>query len=377
MTEFPAPNGSRSALPLVLTGAVLATFGFWVVDALGTNRPAPSAQPREVAARGDLAPLEQNFIEVFERCSPSVAHITTRAVSRGFVSSAGSGSGFLWDDAGTVVTNWHVVENATRIQVAFGERRFRAELVARRPEHDLAVLRLVGDVNGLAPLPVGTSADLRVGQTAIAIGNPFGFDQTLTTGVVSALNRDIGTPEGRRLGGLIQVEAAINPGNSGGPLLDSAGRLIGVTTAIYSPSGASAGIGFAVPVDVVNQVVPEMLGARAAVPVLGVRNETPYRYWTIEEPDTGFTHGAIFTEVVEGYGAATAGLVPFGIVADGRVVQWGDVVCAIGKSRVRTFDEIGTALRQVGDAQEVELTLLRGLPDAPRLERIRVPLRKL
>ena len=377
MTGFPTQQGSGSALPLVLAGAALATLGFWLAGSLGLGRPAPSAQPREVAARGDLAPLERTFIDVFERCSPSVAHITTRAVNRGFVSSAGSGSGFLWDDAGTVVTNWHVVENATRIQVAFGERRFRAEIVARRPEHDLAVLRLVGDVQGLVPLPIGTSADLRVGQTAIAIGNPFGFYQTMTTGVVSALNRDIGTPEGRRLGGLIQVDAAINPGNSGGPLLDSSGRLIGVTTAIYSPSGASAGIGFAVPVDVVNQVVPEMLGARTSVPVLGVRNETPYRHYTIEEPDLGFTHGAIFTEVIEGYGAAAAGLVPFGIVTDGRVVQWGDVVCAIGKARVRTFDEIGAALRQAGDVQEVEVTVLRGLPDAPRLERLRVALRKL
>lgn len=377
MTGSSAQRGTASAMPLVLAGALLTLLAFWLAGALGLGRPAPRAEPREIAARGELAPLERSFIEVFERCSPSVAHITTRAVSRGFVSSAGSGSGFLWDDAGTVVTNWHVVENATRIQVAFGERRFRAEIVARRPEHDLAVLRLVGDVKGLAPLTLGSSADLRVGQTAIAIGNPFGFDQTLTTGVISALNRDIGTPGGRRLGGLIQVDAAINPGNSGGPLLDSAGRLIGVTTAIYSPSGASAGIGFAVPVDVVNQVVPEMLGARAAVPVLGVRNESPYRYYTIEEPDLGFTHGAIFTEVVEGYGASAAGLVPFGIVADGRVVQWGDVICAIGKARVRTFDEIGTALRQAGDAPDVELTLLRGLPDAPRIERVRVALRKL
>jgi S1-C subfamily serine protease len=241
------------------------------------------------------------------------------------------------------------------------------------------VLRLRGDISGLVPIRVGTSQNLRVGQLAIAIGNPFGFDQTLTTGVISALGRSIQTNESTELTGLIQVDAAINPGNSGGPLLDSAGLLIGVATAIYSPTGASAGLGFAVPVDSVNQVVPRLLGeaadlaaAQAAMPRIGIANRSEFKYCPVDVP--GYRTGAIFMEAIEGLGAAKAGLRPFQVADDGSPTAWGDVIVGIDNQRTRSFEEIGEAIRgkRVGD--EVVLRVVRGLPDRPRLETIPIKL---
>lgn len=250
---------------MLLAGAAFVMALWLFAGQSGWFNAAAKADPRPIAPRGALAPLEQTFISIFERCSPSVAHITTRSIVNdgwgGASTQEGTGSGFVWDEEGTVVTNFHVVKDAQRVRVAFGDRTFTAQVVNSTPDYDLAVLRLQGDISGLTPIRLGSSKDLRVGQTAIAIGNPFGFDQTMTTGIVSALNRSIATRESKQLSGLIQVDAAINPGNSGGPLLDSEGRLIGVTTAIYSPSGASIGIGFAVPVDTVNEVIPQLLGA--------------------------------------------------------------------------------------------------------------------
>src|SRR5262245_973543 len=301
--DYPAPR-RPSPLPMALAGAAFVMAAWMLVERGGWLRPGPSGEPRAVTSRGELAQLEQTFVDVFDRCSPSVAHITTRTLVRdsfGFATGTaeGTGSGFVWDDRGTVVTNYHVVRGARTVRVAIGDRTFSAQVLNGTRDYDLAVLRLDGDVTGLQPIGIGTSKGLKVGQLAIAIGNPFGFDQTLTTGVISALDRNIRTEESSSLTGLIQVDAAINPGNSGGPLLDSAGLLIGVTTAIYSPSGASAGLGFAVPVDTVNQVVPALLAqlngsssspanpanpgsnsttptnapdAAAGLPVLGVRN---------------------------------------------------------------------------------------------------------
>lgn len=380
------PPRRPSPLPLALGGAALVLALFLILDRSGLFAPAPRAEPRPVAPRGELAPLEQTFVDVFARSAPSVGHITTRTLVRSYYGAQtqeGAGSGFVWDDRGTMVTNWHVVKGAQQVQVAIGERTFRGQVLAGSPEHDLAVLRLIGDTNGLQPLPLGSSRELKVGQTVIAIGNPFGFDQTMTTGIVSALGRNLRTREGNMLAGLIQVDAAINPGNSGGPLLDSAGRLIGVTTAIYSPSGASAGIGFAVPVDEVNQVIPALLGdvaARAALaaqrPVLGIGNPTDYRLANLDLPGTRYRYGAIFTELSPGFGAATAGLQPTEIEADGTVRRWGDVIVAIDDRLVRRFDEIGDALRDKRAGQKVAVTVVRGLPDAPRIESVPVMLGK-
>jgi len=380
MTRFDVARPRPSPWPTVFAGAAFALAVYVLLDRTGWFTPAPRVAPRAVTARGELAPLEQNLVAVFKQAAPSVAHITTRAlVRRGYRvgESSGTGSGFVWDDRGTLVTNYHVVKGAQRIVVSIGDQRFAAEFVDADQQYDIAVLRLRGSVGGLAPLAIGTSADLQVGQTAIAIGNPYGFDQTMTTGVISALNRTIETQDGNALGGLIQVDAAINPGNSGGPLLDSAGRLIGITTAIYSPSGASAGIGFAVPVDLVNDVVPRLLGNKAATPVLGIRN--PYsnlRYVPFDDyANLDFTHGAVFTEVVPGLGAATAGLRPTQIAGDGSVAEWGDILVAIGGMRVRTFDEVAGALRGKKAGQTIEVTVVRGLPGEARIVKVPVELK--
>ncbi len=375
-----------SAWPLVVAGAAFALAAFLVLDRTGWLTPAPKAEPRAVTPRGDLASLEQTFVDVFDRCSPSVASIHTsqlRNTFYGLQEARGAGSGFVWDEAGTIVTNNHVVEGAvegnTQITVTVNGKNFRAEVMGTSPPHDLAVLRLRGRVTGLRPLPLGSSADLKVGQTAIAIGNPFGFDQTMTTGIVSALNRTIEANAGTLLHGLIQVDAAINRGNSGGPLLDSAGRLIGVTTAIYSPSGTSAGIGFAVPVDTVNEIVPRLLGGRSTLAVLGVKGFGDVTAISLD-PELGYTSGAIFSDAPTGYGAAGAGLKPFKLSQRGRestVDEYGDVIVAVDGRPVRRFDDLGRALagRKPGDS--VTVTAIRGLPDAPRAVDLAVKLSAL
>jgi len=371
MTAYPPfPSRRPSSLPLVVAGAAFALASYLVLERSGFFTPAPVAEPRAITPRGELAGMEQTFVDVFARCSPSVAHINTSSLVRtgeGRVAKQhGSGSGFVWDRSGTVVTNHHVVENARVVQVSVGGRNFRADVLASSPAHDLAVLRLRGGVADLVPLAVGSSADLKVGQIAIAIGNPFGFDQTMTTGIVSALERNLEKPDGGLMHGLVQVDAAINPGNSGGPLLDSAGRLVGVTTAIYSPSGASAGIGFAVPVDLVNEIVPRLLGGKSTTAILGVKTQyTSYRL----DGDLGYPSGAIVTEVVDGYGAAAAGLRPFRIAPGARsevIEQYGDVLVAIDGKPLRTFDELPRLLagRKPGDT--VKVTVVRGLPEKPQ-----------
>ncbi|MEM9928182.1 MAG: trypsin-like peptidase domain-containing protein [Bacteroidota bacterium] len=277
---------------------VLAAFaaGRYVFPGASILGPAPAASPTEqtvgtdenvltpgtkaVVKRADLpsaanlteaelmayTPTELHTIRLFENASPSVCYITTKTQRRSFWSRdvmevpAGSGSGFVWDDEGHIITNYHVIRDASRaiVTLANGED-YEAELVGVAKEKDLAVLKVAAPRNALEPIPVGTSEDIRVGQAVYAIGNPFGLDQTLTTGVVSALDREINSQAQVPIRGVIQCDAAINPGNSGGPLLDSRGLLIGVNTAIYSPSGASAGIGFSIPVDVVRYVVPDLI----------------------------------------------------------------------------------------------------------------------
>ena len=225
-----------------------------------------NAAPRPVTARGDLAEDEKTTIAIFKNISPSVVYITTIALRRGWFSlnaveiPQGTGSGFVWDTEGRIVTNYHVISDANRIEVTMSDQSVKkAILVGADPDKDLAVLQISASSAGLKPIPVGASNDLLVGQKVFAIGNPFGLDQTITTGIISALGREINSVTGRTIRGVIQTDAAINPGNSGGPLLDSAGRLIGVNTAIYSPSGAYAGIGFAVPVEEVNRVIPQLI----------------------------------------------------------------------------------------------------------------------
>ena len=248
----------------VLLACVLAMYAWPLVHSWFF---APSGQPRPITPRGELMNIEKTTIEIFKHASPSVAFITTntREYNPWSHTSAevpqGSGSGFIWDEDGHIVTNLHVIQNASSAQVIlYDQSAYAAKVVGYSADHDLAVLKInVPATLKLIPLPLGTSHDLQVGQSVFAIGNPFGLDQTLTTGVISALKRTINGESGRPIENVIQIDAAINPGNSGGPLLDSAGRLIGVNTAIVSPSGAWSGIGFTIPVDTANRVVPEII----------------------------------------------------------------------------------------------------------------------
>ncbi|MFO0867302.1 MAG: trypsin-like peptidase domain-containing protein, partial [Gemmataceae bacterium] len=263
MRERSSPAAVAVLYILVFALAGVTFWRLWHLDRGADTTPDPNAQPRTVAPRGDLAEDEKSTINLFKAASPSVVHIRSiqsRTDPFGFQMNkveAGSGTGFVWDEKGRIVTNFHVVKGATELQVTLADHStWRAVQINYDESKDLAVVWTDAPKERLKPLPVGESAKLLVGQKVFAIGNPFGLDQTLTTGIISARGREIDSAVGQTIKNVIQTDAAINPGNSGGPLLDSAGRLIGVNTAIISPSGSSAGIGFAIPVDEVNRVVP-------------------------------------------------------------------------------------------------------------------------
>lgn len=302
------------------------------------------AEPRAVEARGDLAADERTTIAIFERVSPSVVYLTTSGQvldlrTRNVMEvPRGTGTGFMWDDQGHVITNYHVIEDVRAAYVRLANQRvYEASLVGVSPEHDIAVLR-IGSRGGAAPVPLGSSGDLRVGQKVLAIGNPFGLDYTLTTGVISALNRTINAEEGRAIENLIQTDAAINPGNSGGPLIDSAGRVIGMTTAILSSTGHSAGIGFAVPVDTINRVVPRLIAhGRYVRPTLGILSDDDLSARLLE--GTGI-RGVLVLQVQKGSAAARAGLEGAVIDASGAWVG-GDVILALDGEAV---DRVGALI---------------------------------
>jgi S1-C subfamily serine protease len=255
---------------VVLTMCIAALMVLWhALPQLDGLLGDADTAPRAVTPRGDLAADEKSTIHLFENARGSVVSISTSQLVEDAWSQnvysvpQGTGSGIIWDNAGHVLTNFHVIQGASEAMIRLADgRKFRASLVGVSPDHDIAVLRIGVAFRRPPPIPIGTSHDLKVGQHVFAIGNPFGLDWTLTTGIVSALDRSLRKANGE--GGvqhLIQTDAAINPGNSGGPLLDSSGRLIGMNTAIYSPSGASAGIGFAVPVDTIMDIVPQIIRA--------------------------------------------------------------------------------------------------------------------
>jgi len=288
-------------------------------------------------------------------------HITTLEVQRDFFSlnvqqvPRGTGTGFIWDDRGHIVTNFHVIQGANAAKVTLADQStHNARLVGAFADRDLAVLKIDAPREKLPPIPVGSSRDLLVGQRVYAIGNPFGLDQTLTTGIISALNREIDSANQRTIRGVIQTDAAINPGNSGGPLLDSVGRLIGVNTAIYSPSGASAGIGFAIPVDEVNRIVPRIIrDGRFVRPALGVTAGPAALQRALSLPK-----GVALVQVASNSPAARAGLQPFRRANNGDVLP-GDVITAINDEPIADLDDMLTQLerRQPGDT--VTLTLWR------------------
>jgi S1-C subfamily serine protease len=345
---------------------VIALLAWWFWPAGQGSRPggAPAGipvEPRAVLARGSLAEDEQNNIAVFKTASVSTVHITTLQAARNFFSldvmqvPRGTGSGFLWDDRGHVVTNFHVIQGTNAAQVTLSDQsNWRASLVGAFPDRDLAVLRIDAPKEKIKPISIGTSKDLVVGQKVYAIGNPFGLDQTLTTGIISALNREIDAVTGRTIRGVIQTDAAINPGNSGGPLLDSAGRLIGVNTAIASPSGASAGIGFAIPVDEVNRVVPRLITEGKFVrPTLGIQ-AAPVEF----QSKLGVKNGVAVVGVLPRSPAEAAGIQPFRRAPGGDLVP-GDIITAIEGKSVATLDELLAALEQHQPGETVKLTLMR------------------
>ena len=320
-----------------------------------------TAQPRAITARGKLAEDERMTIQIFHQASPSVVYITTRQRvlnlwTRDVMSVAkGTGSGFVWDDLGHVVTNNHVIEGASEAIVRLNDgRSYSAVLVGASPSHDLAVLRINVPFDRPPPVPVGTSGDLQVGQKVFAIGNPFGLDYTLTSGIVSALDRSLSEQNGVTIEHLIQTDAAINPGNSGGPLLDSAGRLIGINTAIYSPSGAYAGIGFAVPVDTVNRVVPQLIAQGKYIrPSLGIGVDADVNQSITEQLGV---KGVLVLSVGPGSAAEAAGLVATQVTRDGEVIP-GDIILALDGKPVESVSKLLSMLddHRIGDGVKIKV----------------------
>jgi len=343
------------ALALLLLGVVVGVY-------LRPWLQQPEPAPRLIEPRGDLALDEQSTIALFERASPSVVFISTMRevvdpwTRRVFQARQGTGSGFIWDRAGHVVTNYHVIKGASTAIVRLHDgRAYRAVLVGGSPDDDLAVLRIKVPFDPPPPIPLGDSASLKVGQKVFAIGNPFGLDHTLTTGIVSALERTL-RAEGQTIRHLIQTDAAINPGNSGGPLLDSAGRLIGVNTAIYSPSGAYAGIGFAIPSDRVNEVVPQLIAhGRVIRPRLGIGSDARLSRAVLSRLGLD---GVLVLRVEPGSPAARAGLRPARLRWDGGIVP-GDVILALNGQAVHSMSDLRALLADLHVGDTVRLRIWR------------------
>jgi len=343
----------RFALFVAIVAAVLVAL------TLSNIRYSPwtNSTARSVDQRGPLSDAERANIELFERVSPSVVQVVARSAAANPLdedegTGAASGTGFIWDNDGHVVTNNHVVQNGSEVAVRFASGEVaQAEIIGVAPNYDLAVLRIKKSRQLPPPVALGSSTELKVGQSAFAIGNPFGLDQSLTSGIISALKRRLPTSSGREIANVIQTDTAINPGNSGGPLLDSAGRLIGVNTAILSPSGTSAGIGFAIPVDIVNRVVPELIkNGRVPTPGIGIvaASEAVSTRLGIE--------GVIIVRTAPGSPAEHAGIrgVDLGSGALGDVIVQAD-----GKP-VHRLSDLTDQIEQVGAGKSIRISLKRG-----------------
>jgi S1-C subfamily serine protease len=349
----------KKTTPLAII--VMVCLGIWLlINPVERYFNKVDAEPRAVLARGDLAEDERTTINIFRENSPSVVYITSIALRRSIFSlnaveiPQGTGTGFIWDNQGRIVTNYHVISDANRIQVTMADGSTqRALFIGAAPDKDLAVLKITAPAGKLRPIGIGNSDDLLVGQKVFAIGNPFGLDQTITSGIISALGREIKAVTGRTIQGMIQTDAAINPGNSGGPLLDSAGRLIGVNTAIYSPSGAYAGIGFAVPVDIVNRTVPQIIKhGRVIKPGIGATfaDQRLARRLGIE--------GVLILNIDHKGPAENAGLKPT-VQYRGEVIL-GDIIVAVDGVKVRSYDKFRSEIERFAAGAEVTLTVLRG-----------------
>jgi 2-alkenal reductase len=336
-----------------MIGHRIAVLAAAILASLAAHSQGP--EPRPISPRGPLLPAEQSVVRLFENVAPSVAYITTERIEQTSFFTVGlaknAGSGFVWDSQGHIVTNYHVVEGARDVKVQLDAAKpYSARVVGVAPDYDLAVVKLTGNAPGLRPIPLGSSSELRIGQSVYAIGNPYGLTRTLTSGLVSALDRHLPTTEVREIGGAIQTDAAINPGNSGGPLLDSAGRLVGVTTAIRSPSGGSTGVGLAIPADLVNRIVPQLIAhGRAQQPTIGIVPVDPDRV-----ARAGIT-GVVIAQIVPGSPAERAGLKPY----DRRTRELGDVIVAVNGRPIESLPTLGAELDRVGVGQLAELTVVR------------------
>jgi S1-C subfamily serine protease len=335
--------------------AVLALLAASVAQPYITRLLLTDTQPRLVTARGDLSDAEQSIINLFARVSPSVVQVVGRQGGRDMFDEENtgtqSGTGFVWDGAGNIVTNNHVVNgtNDVKVKLASGGA-LAADIVGTAPNYDLAVVRLRNAPADLKPVAVGSSVDLKVGQFAFAIGNPFGLDQSLTFGVISALHRRLPTNSGHQITNVIQTDTAINPGNSGGPLLDSSGRVVGVNTAIISPSGSNAGIGFAIPMDVVNRVVPVLIrDGRVPTPGIGIV--------AVSEQDATRlgVEGIPILRIIPNTPAARAGL--HGV--DMRTGTLGDVIVSANGKQMQRLSDLTNELDEIGVGHEVKLGILR------------------
>jgi S1-C subfamily serine protease len=335
--------------------AVLALLAASVAQPYVTRFLLSDTAPRPVTARGDLSDAEKSIVALFERVSPSVVQVVGRQSGRNVFddesSGVQSGTGFVWDRAGNIVTNNHVVSGTTDVVVrlATGET-VAADIVGTAPNYDLAVIRLRNPQAMPGPVAVGSSADLKIGQFAFAIGNPFGLDQSLTFGVISALHRRLPTSSGHQISNVIQTDAAVNPGNSGGPLLDSSGRVVGVNTAIISPSGSNAGIGFAIPVDIVNRVVPQLIrDGHVPTPGIGIVavNEQDATRLGVE--------GIPILRTLPNSPAARAGL--RGV--DMRAGTLGDVIVSVNDKTVHRLSDLTNELDEIGVGHDVKLGIVR------------------
>jgi S1-C subfamily serine protease len=365
--ETPDPSAPRRegggmsvlawALPLALTALVIV-LAWKLYQSMPKATRDPRAESRTVTARGDLADDEKATIALFRAASPAVVQVTSfqpgtdATGSRELQSPIGSGSGFVWDAQGYVVTNYHVVAEGRSFAVTFPDHDvLEAQLTGQDEVHDLAVLKVDARGKSLPTLPVGKSNELVVGQKVFAIGNPFGLDQTLTTGIISGLNREIASLVRTPIRNVIQTDAAINPGNSGGPLLDSAGRVIGLNTQIASPSGASSGVGFAIPVDLMNKIVPQIIRTGHAIrPGLGIGKMIGGLL------NRSGLRGVIFLEYTPTSAAKSAGIVATKPAPDGQPQRLGDVIVGIDGERVETTADLFRILdaHEIGDEVEVK-----------------------
>jgi S1-C subfamily serine protease len=340
---------------VLLVGLGLFAWWKWPFSSTGLD---PSGQPREVTPRTMAFKDEADLEALYEKALPSVVHINNLTDQSDSFNvqkvPQGSGSGFVWDKQGHIVTNYHVVEGASAVEVVLSDRSsYTARQAWVYPDKDLAVLTIDAPESKLVPIPLGTSHDLKVGQKAVVIGNPFGLDGTLTNGIISALGREIESRSGHPIQGVIQTSAPINPGNSGGPLLDSEGRLIGVTTAILSPSGTFAGIGFAIPADEVNRVVPQLIAHGKVVrPRLGVQlaEDQQAQKQAVEE-------GALILRVMPETPAARAGL--RGTQTRGARRYLGDVITAINDRPIKSGADYFAAMDTFNVGDTITIAFLR------------------